>query len=409
MSEPAAAPHGGGHERSLPFRSGGAVFRAALLCLAIAWCAPFATAQRAPVMVQSAPGRFEISAVDPTVAHGVAAAAEEAWRVLAAPLLLPEAFPSPVYFRVMPAGEMTTDAAPFRVTVEAGGIVSIRLRGEAATLTMTRRALVQSLLMRLAVAKHGVTPYLTVPLWLEHAGVGFWQTRVDAAQLDASKHLAARGSPPSVETLVNWKRGEPESALLTTASPWLFAFFQLESGRTGEWPTLLLRLLKGDDPLLAVAVSFPGRFSSAEGRELWWRTGYHHLRRVRTLPGLEATESRDQIGALARFVFADAAEDRDVLVPLPAMLARRGEPIVSAELTRRAAELGRLVPTLHPFYRNAGLSLGEALAAQAASTAKRDRACAVFEQDWRDAMELEAASRAALDALERRSPAALAP
>lgn len=408
MSESAAAPRGGGDGRSLRLRPGG-IFRAALVCLGLASGMPFATAQRAPVMVQSAPGRFEISAVDPTVAHGVAAAAEEAWRVLAAPLLLPDLFPSPVYFRVTPVDDMAVDAAPFRVMVETGGIVSVRLRADAATLPMTRRALVQSLLMRLAVAKHGITPYLTAPLWLEHACVGFWQTRVDASQLDASKYLAARGSPPSVEELVNWKRGEPEPAFLPAASVWLLAFFQSESGRAAEWPALLLRLLKGDDPLLAVALSFPGRFSSAEGRELWWRTGYHQLRRVRTLPGLEAAESRDQITALARFVFADASEDRDVIVSLPAMLARSGEPIVSAELTRRTTELSKLIPTLHPFYRNAGLSLGEALAARTASAAKRERACAAFEQDWRDATELEAVTRQALDDLERRTSSASPP
>src|SRR5687767_175774 len=50
------------------------------------------TAAPAPVMIQGSPGRFEIAAVDPTLAHGVAAAAEEAWRILSAPLALPEAF-----------------------------------------------------------------------------------------------------------------------------------------------------------------------------------------------------------------------------------------------------------------------------------------------------------------------------
>src|SRR5687767_13188034 len=122
----------------------------------------------APVLIQSAPGRFEIAAVDPTIAHGVATAAEEAWRLFTAPLGLPERFSSPIYLRILPAEEMASEPAPFRVTVEVGGIVSVRLRADAATLTITRRALVQSLLMRIAVAQHGLTPQLTVPLWLEH-------------------------------------------------------------------------------------------------------------------------------------------------------------------------------------------------------------------------------------------------
>jgi hypothetical protein len=363
------------------------------------------TAAPAPVMIQGSPGRFEISAVDPTLAHGAAAAAEEAWRMLAGPLALPQAFPSPVYFRINPVEEVKADTAPFRVTVEIGGIVSVRLRADAATAAMTRRALVQSLLMRLAVAKHGVTQYLTVPLWLEHACVGYWQTRADAAQLDALKQVAARESPPTVETLVNWKRGEPEPRSHVAAAMWLMAFFQSESGRTGEWSTLLQRLLQGDDPLLAVALSYPGRFNSAESRELWWRTGYHHLRRIRTLPALELADSREQLGALARFVYSDPAVDRDVIVPLAGMLVRVGEPIVTSELTRRSSEVAKILTTLHPFYRNAGLSLSEALAARELSVAKRERASATFEQDWRDAVELETATRRALDELERRMTA----
>ena len=360
------------------------------------------TAAPTPVMIQGSPGRFEIAAVDPTLAHGVAAAAEEAWRVLSGPLALPEAFPSPVYFRINPAEEVKGDTVPFRVTVEIGGIVSVRLRADAATVSMTRRALVQSLLMRLAVAKHGVTQYLTVPLWLEHACVGYWQTRVDAARFDALKQRAARDSPPTVETLVNWKRGEPEPQSHAAGAIWLMAFFQSESGRTGEWQTLLLRLLQGDDPLLAVAISYPGRFNSAESRELWWRTGYHHLRRIRTLPALELAESREQLGGLTRFVYSDPAGNRDVVVPLRGVLTRAGEPIVNSELTRRSSELAKLITTLHPFYRNAGLSLSDAIAARGESAAKRERACATFEQDWRDAVELEAATRRSLDELERR-------
>jgi hypothetical protein len=56
---------------------------------------------------------------------------------------------------------------------------------------------------------------------------------------------------------------------------------------------------------------------------------------------------------------------------------------------------------LHPFYRNAGLALQEALAARTTPAGKRERASAAFEQDWRDAVELETATRQALDALER--------
>ena len=59
-----------------------------------------------------------------------------------------------------------------------------------------------------------------------------------------------------------------------------------------------------------------------------------------------------------------------------------------------ATALNRVVPALHPFYRNAGLSLAEVFARRASAEA--------FERDWRDATELDAATSAALDALEKR-------
>ena len=130
-----------------------------ILLLVISW--PGA-AEAASVLIQSAPGRFEISAVDPTIAHRVADAAEEGWRLLAGPLALPDGFTSPVFVRIIPAVEML-DAPPFGVTVEVGGIVSVRLRADAAA-SIARRALVQALLMRLAVAQHGINERLTVPL-----------------------------------------------------------------------------------------------------------------------------------------------------------------------------------------------------------------------------------------------------
>jgi hypothetical protein len=376
--------------------------RAALTALLALGAVAVAVSAAEPslVMIQSAPGRFEIAAVDSNTAHAIAAAAEDGWRVLAGPLALPERFPSPIFLRVVPAGEAGTDPAAFRVTVEAGGIVAVRLRGNAASAPVVRRAIVQSLLMRIAVGRHGVSPRLTVPLWLELGCIGWWETRIDAAQLDASKQSGARTSPPAIETLLGGQRGGEESRSQVDASMWLLTFFQSESTRNREWSTLLLHLLNGEDPLLAVAVSYPGRFSSAETRELWWRTGYYSLCRARTLPTLEAAESRVQLASLGRFVFG--GDDTDKVVSIATVLRRANEPIVSAEIGRRVTELERLIPSLHPFYRNAGLSLAAAFASREARKAKQDEACTAFEQDWRDAIELESATTHVLDGLEAR-------
>jgi hypothetical protein len=66
--------------------------------------------------------------------------------------------------------------------------------------------------------------------------------------------------------------------------------------------------------------------------------------------------------------------------------------------------LTAVLPALHPFYRNAGLSLAAVFAAGPATARERTAHVAAFERDWRDAVELEAATTAALDGL-MRTPA----
>ena len=358
-------------------------------------------AEPVPVMVQAGPGRFEVAAIDSAVAHAIAAQAEEAWRWLAGPLELPAAFGSPIYVRVVAAVP-----EEFAVTAEIGGIVSVRIDDRAGP-AQVRRALVQGLLLRLAVARHGVNERLTVPRWLEEGCVGWWRTHAQPAQLDALRQASERRAPPSLAGLLNWQHGGGARAEFSAGAPWLLIFLQAESGRAREWPALLARLLRGDDPEAALAACYPGRFGAPTDRERWWQVGWHHALRARTLPAQAAPESRAQLGALARFVFAAGADETDVVVPLPAVLARAGEPIVAAELARRAAELSRAIPVLHPFYRNAGLALAEAFAARTARPAQRDAAAAAFAQDWRDALALEAAATAALDALEKKQGAAV--
>jgi hypothetical protein len=353
----------------------------------------------APVVFQSAPGRFEVAAVEAGAAERVAARAEEGWRALAGPLGLPERFSTPVFVRLVPAAEWR-DATPFRVVVEPGGVVSVRVEwGERTSDFFLRRALVQSLLMRLAVAQHGVTEKLAAPLWLELGCVGWWQTRADAAQFDALKQESGRFPPPSLGDLLTVQRGEGEARGVTVGAVWLFAWLQAESGRAGEWPALLRDVLGGGESGAALARNFPGRFASDAERELWWQTGWHHLRRLRTLPTLESAESHDELAGLARFVFS--MDGRDVVTPIGTVLAHAREPRVDAELRQRAAELNRILPALHPFYRNAGLSLAEAFNAGASAESMRRARVAAFERDWSEALELEAATSTALDALER--------
>lgn len=364
---------------------------------ATAW-GPAASGPPLPVLFQSAPGRFEVAAVDVGGAQRVVAQATEAWQLLAGPLALPEAFPSPVFVRLIPSKEWA-EPVPFRVFVEVGGVVSVRVRWDATTPELfVRRALVQGLLMRQAVARHGVNERLAAPLWLEQACVGWWRTRAEPALLDALKQSTAGRSPPALDRLLTWRRGETEPVELSDGAVWLLTFLRSEAGRPQEWSAFLQRLLGGEAPDVALAASFPSRFENARERELWWQTGWHHLRRARTLPGLEAAESRAELADLARFVVL--REGGDVVMTLRDLLGQAGDPVVADELTRRATALNRVLPAVHPFYRNAALSFGELLAGRNKSAERRESLWTAFEADWRDANELAAASAAALDAIE---------
>jgi hypothetical protein len=83
--------------------------------------------------------------------------------------------------------------------------------------------------------------------------------------------------------------------------------------------------------------------------------------------------------------------------------------LVAAELARRGADLGRSVAAMHPFYRNAALTLAEAFALGVGPEADRRREALVaqWERDWADGRTLEAATAEALDRWEarRRGPA----
>ncbi|HUR58679.1 MAG TPA: hypothetical protein VM029_13285 [Opitutaceae bacterium] len=351
-------------------------------------------------MFRTAPGRFEVSAVEVDAARAVTAAADEAWRLLAAPLALPDAFSSPIFVRIVPAEEWR-EPEPFRVIVEAGAIVSLRVSWRTAPdPRLIRRAIVQALLMRLAVAHHGINERLAAPLWLEQACVGWWEARGDGAQLDWLNHRSLRVAPPRIDALLNWQRGETEDEARVVGATWLLPLLQAESAKPEDWPACLRRMLGGEAPGTAVGTIYATRFANAEERELWWQTGYHHLRRARTLPGLDAAESQAELLALQRFVVAEPVADADRLVAVRTMLDHAAEPYVAAELQRRGADLARILPALHPFFRNAGLSLAEVFAARQAGPARRDESVRAFEADWRDALELARASQAALDRLE---------
>ncbi len=376
----------------------GRLLIAAGLLAAGAWGNAAVGTAPVPGLSSSGASRFEIAATDAGAATRVRSEAESAWNFLAGPLGLPERFSTPIFVRVVPA-ELWSEAAPFRVFAEPGGVVSLRLRWSDATPRFfLRRALVQSLLIRLAVADYGVGPRLTAPLWLEQACVGWWLTREQPAMLDALQQESAGLAPPRLADVLRWERSDVEPRRREIGAVWLLAWLQRESGTGRSWPEFRRRLLGGDEPSAALAACFPARFGDAADRELWWQVGWHSVRRVRSLPMWGIVESRNALTDLARLVLAVGGED--AVLPLRFALRRRDEPAVAAAMATRAAELDRMLPVLHPFYRNVGLALADCFARGKGGPADADKLAAEFERELADGLDLETTSRRMLDAFE---------
>lgn len=363
--------------------------------------APGRSADVVPVNVRTAPGQFDIAAQDASLAYGVSAIADETWRILTTLLDLPPAFSSPVFVRVIGAA---ADDEPFGAAAEPGGIVSVWIEAAAVRRPeLVRRALTRGLLLRLGIAARGAEAMQAVPRWLEDGCVLWVDTRVSPARLDAIKYETIGQSPPALGSLLNEAPTGTTAPGRAAAALWLLTFLQGEATGQREWSSFLQKVLRGmpgDEALLA---AYPGRFMNARERELWWQTGWHHVHRVRVLPTMTSEESAREVDLLARFIFAPALED--VVVPLRTVLAHAHDGIVAGEIERRAVELRRIAPALHPFYRNAGLSLLDAFSqARAALPERRDVLATAFEADWRDAVELAAATKSILDAHEQPHP-----
>jgi hypothetical protein len=376
----------------------------AVALAALAFSGSSSTSRGAPVIFESGPGRFEISAADARAAQPIVAAASEAWQTLADPLGLPPVFSSPVYVRVLPpvpgnAREET--AAECRLTIEPGGVVALRVDAAVSKMEM-RRGLVRALLGRLAVWRHGARPSVNVLAWLETACEIEWRTQAEPAQRDALQQESAAWAPPAIAGLLHAGHEERDAPAWAAGAFWLMTFLRAEAVGGGEWREFLDRLLGGEDPEAALAASYPGRFANPAERELWWQTGWHHHRRRRALPLRDAAESRAIVADAARFVFMRHRREVAVSPEEWPELARSADG--RAALRAHAEQLARELLTLHPFYRNAGLALGRLLAAAESGSPEALAAARVaFDADWRAGSELEAATARALDAAEARA------
>lgn len=359
-------------------------------------------ANDSPLVFYTGAGQFEIIAVNPQAAQDALILANSVWRSLARPVGLPaDGFSSAVAVRLVPEAKWN-DPAVFKVVAEPGGLVGVRICwGENTDARTIRRALVQAVLLRQAVAMHGTAQRLTVPLWLEQACVALGEAGDRPAMFDAMRQGSARLAPPPLETLLRWKRGEPEERGRVLAAFWLFHHLQAESGDTPCWAKCLRALLGGIDPMQALQENYGGAWKDPDSRELWWQTGFCNVRASSTLPLMSMQETRDWLADRCRWLAIK--NGREQVLSFDDLWAARKETWVKTGMTERAQQIENQLLRLHPFYRNAAISLGRMYQAAAKGAEEEFKAAKLaVSQDAKDGQELEAATTESLDELEAR-------
>ncbi len=394
-----------GMTRSARHGSGGRRARCVWAALFFAVTAVIGRAQTAdgsaPAIFRTSGGQFEIIGPNPTASAAVAELAERAWSQLRQPLALPERFSSAIVVRLIPA-ERWTDAAFFRGAVEPGGVVSMRVAWtDDLSATVVRRALVQGLLLRLAVMSHGIGPRLQVPLWLEQGCVGWWVTRRNPALLDTWQQEARGAAPVHLADLLTWQRGAVEPRGWELAALWWFS--ELAGRPPAEAHRVqgfLSAVLGGADSGVALEQWLPDTGQTAAERERWWQVVAHEQATQRTMPWWTAAESRERLRDGLRVVLAQGAGGPDRLLTAADLEAGHMQPAIQGVINDRLARLGLGLPWVHPYYRNAAISAGvfwEAL--RDGNATLMEQAQAQLIEDIRLGRELEATTSEALDAL----------
>jgi len=346
------------------------------------------------------PGQFEIITLDAEGAQEALGMGQAVWSALEGPLALPVAFPTPVTVRMVPV-ENWKEAEPVLVAVEPGGLVTAWVKWEPGGSEDLRRAMVRGLIMKRAVAWHGVAGKLTVPWWLEQASVAACEMVQQPAMTDAWQQDSAKITRvPALELLLSWERGQAASHERDCASVWLLAHLRAEAGARGRWEQWLRPVMGGADPVTTLQGVYGAAWKGGVTRELWWQTGFHHQRRARAVPMMTLEDTRAWLSELSRWVVRE--KGRETVLALEQLDAVRGVTWVKAALEDRANHLQGRLGVVHPFYMNAAISLGryyEALAkgkTKAAETAREE-----FFQDAQDGRDLEDAVEAALGRMEK--------
>lgn len=364
-------------------------------CLLLVFCLVFHLAPgeeesavpQAPSTVRK--GSFEVTGPDVLSAHYVAAVGDLLTQRLSRVLPAPGRATQPVAVDLLPEEDERASAmAPFGTRLYRGGQVVVTIVwGEATTRATVERALAQAYLSYLSGAYSGGR--IHVPLWLELASQHLARVQAVPAHSQALAARIDRNRPPRLEEIFALDRAEPVGEDMDAYAYWLLRFLSRESRNRVEVQNFLIRLLRGEEAMLALRAAFGDRLRTAEEARLWWLVGLGEIVGNPRSPILPAPDSRRRVGELARLTFAvEGGEER--LFPED-LWEKRESPALRRELRRRLRVVQLELDTIHPFYHNALLSMGrvwQAVLAEAEAEEEYEEAVLAFQHDTRAGEEL---------------------
>jgi hypothetical protein len=366
------------------------------------------------VLYSAGAGRFDVVAQPGPQGLRLAALAEAAWPEWARAWELPTRYSTAITARLVPTEQWSFKDAEWRVVDDAGGLVTVWLRGaaegemETSELARERRwltGLAAAVLRRQALQLGFAPERSVVPAWLAAGAAEAVLIAEQPALLDAWQlrvHGAEHG--PSLRAILLSADALTEREQSAAYGVWLW--LREASGREPGWRRFVAALLGGETAGAALARELGGLVTKpADAREweLAWRVATARLAGTRVTPVADAAETRRWVEQLSRIVARDAASGGERAVSAAGDWAERREPWLSEERSRRADLLARELTRLHPFYRNAAGSLGRAWLALANGTEAEWRAAERdWLADWATGRALEEASKQLLDEVAAR-------
>jgi hypothetical protein len=352
-------------------------------------------ADAAPFVARGA--HFEIFADDVLSGQYVAAVGDLFVQRFSRMVPPPERSARPVLVHLIPAGEGGRDAAVVSRYMSSTGhvVVTIGWTGDTRRETV-ERAVAQGYLTFLSGTYGGGAVH--VPWWLEVAAQQLARVQAVPSHAHALAGRVVAARPMRLDAILQRPREREADPEFEAQAYWLLMFLEREGRANGAVHNLIVRQLRGEAPVPALAAAFGDRFRNEGEAHLWWLVGLNEMTRSQRTPMIGMDESRRRLVELGRFTFS--VEGEAVRLLAEELWPYRGSPALRSEMARRLQALEMELGVIHPFYHNGLLSLGRLLQAALGESMENYRqALASLQYDMRTGDELVEDTRSILDDL----------